>query len=727
MGSFGEEEDYQFFDAHEEISSVDNVHGDCFRGVEIACSRHSPAACVPATFTSDVWMHHPCSVEERRTKFLNWMGVRSDFDECQSSADVGMDPPMDDRVRGSSGGALLRNSGFKDELCSSGSSESSLSSDNSEWARELVMEEKNFVCRAGNGDGAREADVDDLDVKMSEGQDMGSNWLNRVKETESQTSSSPLANQFEESEPAEVNGTKKVMKKLRKRWLTKLRSMTCVMDRQVEVCSSKNDALEGLRVRRVKVRHCRKRLKELSALFNGQDFQAHSGKISKMKFSPDGQFLASAGEDRLVKIWQVVEDDRSDDLDIPEIDPSCVYFTVNHVSELSPLYAEKEKMGKPRSLRKTSDSACVIFPPKVFRILEKPLHVFRGHQGEILDLSWSIDNHLLSSSMDNTVRLWQVGSDNCLRVFKHTNYVTGVQFNPVDNNYFISGSVDGKVRIWAVHDCQVVDWTDVREIVTAVSYRPDGQGMIVGCMSGHCRFYSVSDSHLQLEDGIFLRSKKKSLCKKITGFEFFPHDSSKVMVTSADSQIRILDGINVISRYRGCRGAGNQNFASLTSDGKHIVSASEDSSVYIWNCLDQKGSIPSEAKVIRSCERFSSNASVAIPWCGFKRRNSPDGLKLDDLGTKSLEALSSSPACFYQGHEFLLESFPKGSATWPEEKLPTSSPWPSSHAMHKTQYKFLRTSCQSTSNAHAWGLVIVTAGWDGRIRSFLNYGLPVPC
>jgi len=319
------------------------------------------------------------------------MGVRSDFDGCQSSADVGMDPPMDDRVRGSSG-AMLRNSGFKDELCSSGSSESPSSSDNSEWARELVMEEKNFVCRAGNGDGAREADVDDLDVKMSEGQDMGSNWLNRVKETESQTSSSPLANQFEESEPAEVNGTKEVMKKLRKRWLTKLRSMTCVMDRQVEVCSSKNDALEGLRVRRVKVRHCRKRLKELSALFNGQDFQAHSGKISKMKFGPDGQFLASAGEDRLVKIWQVVEDDRSDDLDIPEIDPSCVYFTVNHVSELSPLYAEKEKMGKPRSLRKTSDSACVIFPPKVFRILEKPLHVFQGHQGEILDLSWSIDN-----------------------------------------------------------------------------------------------------------------------------------------------------------------------------------------------------------------------------------------------------------------------------------------------------------------------------------------------
>ena len=55
------------------------------------------------------------------------------------------------------------------------------------------------------------------------------------------------------------------------------------------------------------------------------------------------------------------------------------------------------------------------------------------------------------------------------------NAVTCIQFNLVDDNYFISGSIDGKVCIWTIHGCQVVDWTDVREIVTAVCYRPDGQ------------------------------------------------------------------------------------------------------------------------------------------------------------------------------------------------------------------------------------------------------------
>lgn len=53
--------------------------------------------------------------------------------------------------------------------------------------------------------------------------------------------------------------------------------------------------------------------------------------------------------------------------------------------------------------------------------------------------------------------------------------VSCVHFNPVDDNHFVSGSIDGKVRMWAIPGCQVVDWTDITEIVTAICYRPDGQ------------------------------------------------------------------------------------------------------------------------------------------------------------------------------------------------------------------------------------------------------------
>lgn len=53
--------------------------------------------------------------------------------------------------------------------------------------------------------------------------------------------------------------------------------------------------------------------------------------------------------------------------------------------------------------------------------------------------------------------------------------VTCIQFNPVVDTQFISGSLDGKLRIWSVPDRQVVDWTDVHEMLTAAAYTPDGQ------------------------------------------------------------------------------------------------------------------------------------------------------------------------------------------------------------------------------------------------------------
>ena len=62
--------------------------------------------------------------------------------------------------------------------------------------------------------------------------------------------------------------------------------------------------------------------------------------------------------------------------------------------------------------------------------------------------------------------------DSCLTLWFS---VTCVQFNPLDEDYFISGSLDAKIRIWNISNRQVVEWTDLNEMVTAVCYTPDGQ------------------------------------------------------------------------------------------------------------------------------------------------------------------------------------------------------------------------------------------------------------
>ncbi|XP_050237577.1 uncharacterized protein LOC126687186 [Mercurialis annua] len=705
MGSLSEEE-YHFFDANEEIASNSDAKSENLEPFDSLCSGYS---LVPNCPHFEVWVKSPISVEERRDRFLNWMrmGLNESGNGSSFEGEV-------DRVRESSG-AVLRNSVFEDEFYSSRSIVSCLSIDSSNSLEELSSKGI-FLSREVNCGGGM-ACSDEVDTSVT------------AEESDNTSGSTSSFQQLMQKENEETSSLACSQITVKKRWLNRLRSIACAVDNQrgaEKLRRDDDDAFLQYRVQRVKVRQSGKRTKELSALYKGQDIQAHEGSIRTMKFSPDGQYLASAGEDKVVRVWQVMEDQRSNELDIPEIDPSCVYFTVNHLSELKPLFIDKERRAKLRSLRKTSDSACVVFPPKVFRMVEKPLHEFRGHTGEILDLSWSKDHHLLSASEDKTVRLWQVGSDHCFRVFSHSNYVTCVQFNPVNNNYFMSGSIDGKIRIWAISSCQVVDWTDIKEIVTAVCYHPDGQGGIVGSMEGNCRFFNMSDSHLQLDAEICLHSKKKSVCKTITGFQFSPQDSTKVMVTSADSQVRILQGLNVIGKYKGVKNASSQLSASFTSDGKHIVSACEDSNVYVWNCNNQQEYVSTQAKKVTSCERFSTNASIAIPWSGMRHANLENGWSFHNRNDYPTEVMSfSSPARFSLGQEYFLESYPKGSATWPEEKLPVSSSLSSSSRMNKSHCKFLEASCQNTAVSHAWGLVIVTAGWDGRIRSFHNYGLPV--
>lgn len=544
------------------------------------------------------------------------------------------------------------------------------------------------------------------------------------------------------SRSGKLSGVPKAVERRRNGWLRRLGLRSGILDHggdEASTSSSESEQNRGGRYERVKVRSYRKRSKELSAVYQGQVIKGHDGAILAMKFSPDGQFLATGGEDGVVRVWGVAQ---SEDCKIPMDDPSCVYLKAHRQSGLGPVDADNEKKCKVKGVKQSADSACVVIPTVVFQISKQPLHEFRGHSGDVLSLSWSNNKHLLSASTDKSVRLWEIGSANCITVFPHSNFVTCVQLNPTNENQFISGSIDGKIRVWDIPRCSVIDWVDIRDIITAVCYRPDGKGAVVGTITGNCRFYDASDNLLRFETQVALSGKKKSSLKRITAFEFSPSNPSKLMVTSADSKVKILEGTTVTQNYSGLRTGSCQSLATFTPDGQHIVCASEDSNIYVWNHENQDEASLKHAKTIWSSERFySNNAAIAIPWNGPKPRNpvslasqilSPQGDNLWCM-SKAVKCSSSqsedsainsfvsrfAPGIFNLNQEFSSESTCRSSATWPEEILPSRS---IRAILDESQYKFLRNCFQSTPNS--WGQVIVTAGWDGKIRSFQNYGLP---
>ncbi|KAK3030635.1 hypothetical protein RJ639_035839, partial [Escallonia herrerae] len=733
MGSYNEAEEDEFYDASDEIASRSDIGSDCSED----CPRYGIVECESNELGYKVWTKNPESVHERRRRLLKWMGLSSDWNvsekeelrvRCNEEIETGIS-----RLRDSSK-CILANSDCEDRFLSSQSYRSCRSTEalESVEADDLGV---NLTNRVRNLDDQAQVAVDELGQNrmLPRLGEKGSNQIAMVDKLQRSLDSSSVQKFLRrEDEASKFLCTRK---KVKRGWMQKLNVMAKMHRHEGATYPKAKDFTSevGSSIRTVRVHPHRKRAKELSSLYAGQEFPAHHGSILAMKFSPDGQYLASAGEDSIVRVWRVVEDERPSTFDIQNADPSCLYFSLNHLSKLAPVNVEKGMIGELKRMKKSSDSACVIFPPKLLRIMEKPVHEFHGHSNEVLALAWSKKGCLLSSSVDKTVRLWKVGCDQCLRVFSHNNYVTCIDFNPVDDNYFISGSIDGKVRFWEVHGCHVIDWIDIREIVTAVCFFPDGKGCIVGSMDGNCRFYDIIGNRLQPGAQICLQGKKKLPGKRITGFQFCPCDPTKVMVTSADSQVRILCNAVVICKYKGVRSSGSQMSASFTSDGKHIFSVAEDSNVFMWNYNSQDRT-SSRARTISSCESFlSDNASIVIPWCGTKSMPSTlpsPSFSGDNVWGNILSNGQSdedsrlklplpSPDCFSLNRGFFLEALHRGSATWPEEKLPSSS------SMCKSEYKFLKTAYQSTFNSpHMWGHVTVTAGWDGQIRTYLNYGLP---
>ncbi|CAH8254966.1 unnamed protein product [Arabidopsis lyrata] len=315
-----------------------------------------------------------------------------------------------------------------------------------------------------------------------------------------------------------------------------------------------------------------------------------------------------------------------------------------------------------------------------------------GHTGDVLDLAWSDSNLLLSASKDKTARLWRIGCDQCLHVFHHNNYVTCVEFNPVNKNNFLSGSIDGKARIWGLSEERVVAWTDVRDSISAICYQPNGNGFVVGCITGNCRFYQISGNDVIMDEQILSRGRNN-----ITAVEFCPGSSEKLMVSTDESKVRIFNKTQIFHKFKAPSKYGKQSSASfVSSTGKHILSVRRGLGVYLWN----NDGFPSRkgAKSSRSFEYFHSpGVSAAAAW-------TPPGAKVsktagdDEESRRALRQIQSSGK---------LSRSCRVTATWPVEKLLMSS-----------------SDVGIYDNTIPWRLVIVTASLDGMIRTFHNYGLP---
>ncbi|XP_063060255.1 WD repeat-containing protein 44 [Engraulis encrasicolus] len=307
----------------------------------------------------------------------------------------------------------------------------------------------------------------------------------------------------------------------------------------------------------------------------------HMGAVWTMKFSHCGRLLATAGQDNMVRIW--VLKNAFDFFNNMRIK----YNTEGRVSP-SP---SQESLCSSKSDTEGAMGCGVPEDPDMedrnapFR--QVPFCKYKGHTADLLDLSWSKNYFLLSSSMDKTVRLWHISRRECLCCFQHIDFVTAIAFHPRDDRYFLSGSLDGKLRLWNIPDKKVALWNEVdgqTRLITAANFCQNGKYAVIGTYDGRCIFYDTE--RLKYHTQIHVRSTRgrNRVGRKITGIEPLPGEN-KILVTSNDSRIRLYDlrDLSLSMKYKGYVNSSSQIKASFSHDYSFIVSGSEDKYVYIWS------------------------------------------------------------------------------------------------------------------------------------------------
>ena len=325
---------------------------------------------------------------------------------------------------------------------------------------------------------------------------------------------------------------------------------------------------------KVKAKHCD--VDVLSELSSVQTIVEHAGPIWCVSVSHDGQFIATGGQDSIVRVWTIVGSIAQKQAEAK-------------AAQLAAAAAAAGQTPPPSSHSSTPHSAShssSTNPDDYHHLLLHPVpyRIYSGHRADVTSLDWSKDeNFLLSASIDKTVRLWHVASSRCIRVFPHTDFITSIAFHPIQHRYFISGSFDNRIRLWNILEHRVVEWAQTAHFVTAVAFSPSGQMVVAGLHHGQCVFYQTSGLKYYTQIDCRNRAGKHKRGKKVTGLEY-SRDGKLLLVTTNDSRVRCyrLVDFSLVSKMKGVENEQLQIKATFSEDGQHVIMGSDKEYVAVW-------------------------------------------------------------------------------------------------------------------------------------------------
>ncbi|MCO5577645.1 hypothetical protein L7F22_031476 [Adiantum nelumboides] len=123
----------------------------------------------------------------------------------------------------------------------------------------------------------------------------------------------------------------------------------------------------------------------------------------------------------------------------------------------------------------------------VCTVVEPPgiLHRLKGHSKSITDFDFSLNNqYLCSSSMDRSVRIWDVEKEHCVRIVYDNAEQLCVRFHPVNNNFLLLGNAKKEMSVINFSTGRFLCKISLESNVTSVDMDHTGHVIFAGDAQG---------------------------------------------------------------------------------------------------------------------------------------------------------------------------------------------------------------------------------------------------